>query len=285
MKPTPQQIRWAGLLLVPLLLVAAFAVGERAGWPWLAGPLERALSERLGRSVELVAAPGGERLRIALLGELHLQADRLRIGGPSWRGEVNTLDAGGISLRLRYRDLWSWQRGAKTLRIKELTAQTLEADLMRRADGSASWMIVPTKAAPAEDAAATDTRPLLQLEHLLLNEARLIVDDAPLRLKARIQASLSEQPAPARPAGLGLSARAEGRYLGRPLQATLETGSPLPWLGAANAQPVAMSLRLEAGRARLSFDGAASNLLGLDGLAGKVRLSGPRWPPSAIRWG
>ena len=39
-----------GLGLLALLCIG-FAWGERAGWPWLAQPLARVLSDRLGRGV------------------------------------------------------------------------------------------------------------------------------------------------------------------------------------------------------------------------------------------
>jgi len=212
-------------------------------------------------------------MRVALLGEIEVLVPRLRIGGPTWRPEVNTLEATDVSLRLRYRDLWEWRRGAKSLRVKELSAHRIEADLRRRADGTATWQIgQPRSQAAAPD---TDAAPLLQFDRLVVNEAGLSLDDAPLQLKAHIEAALSDVPAPNRPAGLGLSARAEGRYLGRPLTARLDTGSPLPWLGSADSAPVPMRLRLEAGRAKLQFDGRVRELLSLQGLDGAFLLSGP----------
>jgi uncharacterized protein involved in outer membrane biogenesis len=266
--------RLAGFFLVVLLLIGAFAVGEALGWPWLAGPLERALTERLGRTVELVEqADGSQRLHISLLGELDVRAARLRVGGPAWRPEVNTLDAGGMQLRLRYRDLWAWHREAKTLRVKELSAQTLDADLLRRADGTATWKIDRpiAEGRRREDTAA----PLLQFDRLVLNQASLSVDDAPLQLKAHIVASLSDLPSEVRKSGTGLSARAEGRYRGQPMRARAETGSPLPWLGPQNTQAVPLALWLEAGRVKLAFDGAVRDLLGLRGLNGTVKLTAP----------
>ncbi|MDN3922618.1 AsmA family protein [Roseateles violae] len=264
----------AGFLFVLLLLLAGFAFGELAGWPWLAGPLERALGERLGRTVELVETPGGERMRVSLLGEVDVHAARLRIGGPDWRNQANTLDAGNVTLRLRYRDLWAWKREDKPLRIKELSAESLDADLLRRADGSATWQLGRVQSADGRAAAAP---PLLRFDRLLLNRASLAFDDAPLQLKAHIEASLSDKPSPLRQRQeVGLTAHAEGRYRGKPMTAAAETGSPLPWVGASDdLRPVPLALRLEAGAVKFGFEGVVRDLLGLRGLDGRLKLAGP----------
>ena len=66
-----------GLGLLALLCIG-FAWGERAGWPWLAQPLARVLSDRLGRTVQF-GADGSDRLQLHLLGGVRLQADRLQV--------------------------------------------------------------------------------------------------------------------------------------------------------------------------------------------------------------
>ncbi len=75
---------------------------------------------------------------------------------------------------------------------------------------------------------------------------------------------------------LGVIATAEGHFHDMPVKAALRTSSALPWLSSdPNAPAVAVTLRGDIGRAKLSFDGEVRDLLGSQGLAGRYQLSGP----------
>jgi AsmA family protein len=74
----------------------------------------------------------------------------------------------------------------------------------------------------------------------------------------------------------GVVATAEGHFHDMPIKARLRTSSALPWLSSdPNAPAVAVTLRGDIGRARLSFDGELRDLLGSQGLAGRYQLAGP----------
>jgi AsmA family protein len=124
--------RWwlgvAGALVA--LLCAGFAWGEWAGWPWLAQPLAKGLGQRLGRQVQF-GADGAGGLQLHLIGGVRLQADRLQVAPPAWATDrPPTLDAHGVQLDLRYRDLLAGWRGGG-LAVQRLQAERLALDRMR----------------------------------------------------------------------------------------------------------------------------------------------------------
>ncbi|MCX2863537.1 AsmA family protein [Paucibacter sp. PLA-PC-4] len=245
------------------LCLGGFAIGESLGWPWLAAPLAQTLSQRLGREVRFASATEGEGvLQLRLLGGLRLRADQLLIGGPAWRSQTPTLRAQAVELRLRYFDLWDW-RGSGSLRVRSLQARSADLDLWRDPQGRASWAM-QTGPQSGEGAA------LLQFEALRLGGGRIVLNDLPRRLSAVIDFALADRDG----RDGGLFATAHGEYLGRPLQAWLDTASPLPWINAGDSA-VPLRLQLRAGATALDFEGSLRELLGLQGLAGNYRLAGP----------
>ncbi len=130
MSPTsPSSSSWlrpgriaAGLLV---LLVAFVGLSELAGWPFLAGPMQSALSNSLQRPVRLEASdPGNDGsdakplvasasagskaggVKIHLLGGIDIKANRIEIAAPAWSDGKPTLLASNGHLGLRYSDLW-----------------------------------------------------------------------------------------------------------------------------------------------------------------------------------
>ncbi|MET0517388.1 MAG: AsmA family protein [Burkholderiaceae bacterium] len=250
------------------LLGGAFALGEWRGWPWLAEPLERNLSARLGREVRLLPdeAGGAAPLHLSLWGGVHVRAGLLRIGGPSWRFDTPTLSAEDVELKLRYRDLWNW-RGKGTLNVRLLRAREINADLWRDEQGRATWVLERRPgAAPADPAAP----PLLKFEQLALDGGRIAVQDKLLQINAHVDFALGQREGDYS----SLVASAQGHYRGKPMRAWLQSASPLPWLGKSG-ESVPLSLELRAGNAALDFKGHLREPLGLQGLSGNYRLAGP----------
>nr|WP_316639571.1 AsmA family protein [uncultured Roseateles sp.] len=264
-----------GVLLA--LLVGAFAVGELMGWPWLAEPLERRLSQRLDREVKLNANGTRSGLRIHLLGGVQVASDNLQVAGPSWNPGRPTLRASGVRMTLRYSDLWALHQGAP-LRVKSLVAEQLNAALERRADGRTSWHF-------RDVADSSQATPGLVFDRLEVKRGEIGVLDDPLELDAFISfalldASVNAAPAAAASAAApgtgGLQAKASGRYRGNTLTATLQSNAPLAWISGSGASP-AVDVRLQAhsGPARLSFVGQVRDLLGMQGLQGHYVIAGP----------
>ena len=278
-----------GVFLLASLALAglAFAVGESMGWPFLARPAERLLSERLQREVRLEAdTPRDgeqlERFRLQLLGGVYLRAGRLVVANAPWSTPNPLLDARDVQLRLRWRDLMSMRDG-QPLRVRSLTAGTLHLTLDRQGDGRANWQFNAAQSeAPVhrpDDAwAGYDGA---RFDRLLVGNGSVSLNDALQRVALNAGFSFAEGQAPAsgdEPSAEspGLQAHAEGRYHDLPLTAQVGTGSALPWLDSnpkSPAVPVVLDLRV--GRASLKFDGEVRDLLGRQGLKGEYTVTGP----------
>lgn len=261
-----------------LLLVGGFALGEVAGWPWLAGPLERRLSDALQRPMRLL--PGqGEALRIRLLGRPQLDAGLLQIddssavaGGVAGRP---LLELRQLRLVLRWSDLFALARGSlrresdgaePLLHIEELSAQGLRLQARRDAQGRANWVFA------AADPAAPQ-RPALQLQfgRLLLGEAEGSVIDIGQTLELGFKLRMQSPPPQGQPA---LRAEASGRWRGQPFEAQLQAASAMPLIDAGSREPVALQLQLASAAGTLRFDGQAVDLLAQRALSGRLEVQG-----------
>lgn len=295
--PPPQRGRpRRRLVAVAAALVAvggAIAACEYLGWPFLAGPAERLLSQATGREVALRNPGEGSGLRIHLLGGLHIDAPVVIVAGPDWRSATPTLHAQGVQLDMRYADLWvAWrssqqgEAGAASppasaaastptttrtpaLRIRSLVADRLEADLFRQPDGRATWQLGKAgQSASLGEGPAT----LPEFGYLAVRSGDLRYRDARRELTVDAHLQLVD--------GSGgrsrLVAQAEGRYRRQPLTLELVSNGVLPWVAARGDAPaVQMSMKGGVGGARLSFDGTVASALTLDGLTGRFDLSGP----------
>lgn len=329
--PQPQRRAWARWGIWPsvlaallVLALAGLAWGESAGWPMLAAPLAQALSGRLGRPVTLstwppaakaspaapnpATGPSVERFSLRFLGGLRLALPQLTVAAPPWAAAPPTLQARDLRLHLRYGDLWrAWRQGA--LHIHSLQASAVVIDLVRMADGQASWWLKPA------DATASAGWALPTFGELRLPDGRVQWRDATLHLDAQARWVLALQPAagtaaatasapaaasasasgptgPPAPSGpaFTLDGSAQGQFQGRPVQASLRASLGQGAAGDGGlprAAPLQMALQAVVGRARLSFDGGVADALawvatpgwlgptGLQGLAGKFTLQGP----------
>ena len=110
---------WVAVVTVGVL-IAALAVCEWQGWPFLAKPAERWLAARLQRSVSFEQSSLTS-LRLQLWGGISVQAGRLEVGNPAWSTAGPLLVATEARLKLRYRDLLAYRQGGP------LAVESLEA--------------------------------------------------------------------------------------------------------------------------------------------------------------
>jgi uncharacterized protein involved in outer membrane biogenesis len=346
--------RWLWAFPAVLLALAALvAVCEWRGWPFLEGPAERWLSQRLDREVDFqdgahTSASGGpgRRFHLRMIGPLRFEAAGLRIANPAWTSRQPMLQASDAQLRMRWRDVFALRRG-EPLRIESLVADTLHMNLERLPDGRSSWQFGNPN--PKTDQPGRSGFEGLRFGRLAVREGRVLMDDRPLQLAFDARLSLEEsslhpaaagagsgnraasaggssnrpaapgsrdkaaattgsgdqapagsgsanraaatgpskQPAAtasapasaphgAPPRATGIVGRAEGRFRGHPMTATLRTGPALAGLTAdIEAAAVPMLLTLKAGPARLHFDGQVSDLFGSQRFEGRYEITGP----------
>lgn len=302
--------RWLWAFPAVLLALATIvAVCEWRGWPFLEAPAERWLSQRLDREVDFQDGTNsnanggpGRRFHLRLIGPLRFEAAGLRIANPAWAAKQPMLQANDAQLRMRWGDLFALRRG-EPLRIESLIADTLHMNLERLPDGRSSWQFGNPN--PKADKPGRSGFEGLRFGRLAVREGRVLMDDRPLQLAfdarlsleesslhgSRIQVAAASAPqtqvaaaasAPASaasgasPRATGIVGRAEGRFRGHPMTATLRTGPALAGLTAdIEAAAVPMLLTLRAGPARLHFDGQVSDLFGSQRLDGRYEIAGP----------
>jgi uncharacterized protein involved in outer membrane biogenesis len=192
---------------VALLVVLGVAACEVAGWPFLARPVERWLSDKLARNVQFEPAAGGSEggpLRIRLLGGVRVKSPLIEIAAPAWSTAPHMLQAEDARVYLRYRDLWRLQRG-EGLRIAALEADRLDVYLERPDATRASWHFGAPRTRPADD---DDGLP--DFDRLIVRDGRIRYEDTPRRLRLDAHATLSE----------GAGARGAGGPTGDPAGAS-----------------------------------------------------------------
>jgi uncharacterized protein involved in outer membrane biogenesis len=264
---------WSLLGLAGAVLVALVAC-EALGWPFLVGPAQRLLADTLKRDVRLADAPDHGRIR--LLGGLRIDIPMLEIGSAAWSKDPYFLHAENAQLRVSYSALWRAHRG-DALDIKRLHADRLIVHAERRADGMASWQFGEPKAQQEKG-----TR-LPRVRSLSVTDGQLTVVDAPLKADLQAEVRLADQdteaplPAGAASAPLtGLVVRAKGTYGGFAVEGRLRSIGVMPLLVSDDdAPPVPVALRIDTGRAALRFRGTVTDVLKLEGMNGRVQVSGP----------
>ena len=281
---------------VVALLIAFLALSEWAGWPFLAGPIQSALSHALDRRVRLFEDVGGKRepsaklepaaadilrahgMTIHLLGGIAIQAARIEIAAPDWNKGAPTLMASNAHIRLRYVDLWRAYRGEQVV-VRRIAADRLELALERDVEGRATWQFGKNKSPQP------DRRPMPKIEELVVRAGQLDLKDAQLEslvnakfsLLETADASGSQTKAAAESVGhtaatpAGLQIDATGRYRALPIKLQANSSGAQGWAGDGT-----MPIKIEGsvGQARLRFDGRLRGGPSLASLNGAFFLSG-----------
>lgn len=291
--PSPPKRRWLIVVAASLLsIVAAIAVGEWLGWPFLADPMQRMLSEKLDRRVRFSVdtdPPASQvtRFHIRFVGGVRLVVPAIEVAAPAWSKTPHTLIARDVVLELRYADLWRARRG-ETLRIENLQAAMVDGNLERLADGRASWRFRPDEATTPDKVA--EPLPVPVFGNLQVANGTVRYRDVPLTTDVEVRLSLVDSAAqsvagPKAPgsnsvvtpqSGAVLKLDATGQYRALPLKLALVSDGVLPWTtDEANAVPVGVSINATVGRAEFVFNGTATDVGRLSAFTGRFSLKGP----------
>jgi uncharacterized protein involved in outer membrane biogenesis len=258
-------------------LGVVFAVGESLGWPMLREPLRAQLAKQLNVPVVI---EGDFALR--LLPPSQLSVGSLKIGAGDGFETPYLLQAKQVELGWHWRDLWCAWRGDR-LRLQKLHVGVIDANLIRTADGRASWQVggKPTSPPAGPDGLRGD---LPLFGSLRIDRGRIVYSDAFTKsdLEARIEGG---ERAGAQPSGTGDTAKAgytaqvQGRFAALPLRLTLRAGSVLPLVEeeakGTDASHVSLQVDGEVAAATIHFSGSAGALLASQRLDGEFVLKGP----------
>lgn len=248
-----------GLYLLGFAIVVAAAVAacELAGWRFLRDPLEQALSRRLERPVHL-SPP----FRLHLLGGVRVQAHRLRIAAPPGFAVPHFVDAEDLGLRLRYRDLWS-ARESGSLRVAGLAVERIDIQLLRHPNGDVTWR--------TGKPSAGRTPPLPAVDSLVVRAGRLYLHDPTLGADLRAAFDTEGSGGAAAPIS---HLQAQGEFRDRPLQGRMTIQGWLPMTGEAEA-PLQAKGWLVYGGIRAEFHGELADVFTARGAKGNFVVSGP----------
>lgn len=273
--PAPRR-RWrsrVGWAAAAVAAVAA-AVGwaEAAEWPFLAGPAERLLSRPLQRPV-VFEGGASPRFELKLFGSLQLRSARLTVANAAWASPGPMVDARSLHVVVRWRDLLAWHSG-RPLHLHRVTADGLTLALQRDAQGLGNWQRppppVPGLAVPTLAASP------VTVGTLAVEQGRLTLADAQLDLTAQ---GTFAAPAPTADTTADTprdwTLQASGQYRGQPLKATARAGAGLGGMAlGADGRAVPVTVGVQAGRARLSFDGSLQGTYGRT-WQGRFEVAGP----------
>lgn len=250
-------LKWAGGLLLVLALLVMCC--EMAGWPFLRRPLQQFMQEKLDRTVQIKRP-----FRLQLLGGIRLQVGELKLSAPEGFALPHLVDAQGVDLSLRYRDLWQLKDG-QPYRIEALRAEHLDAHLVRHADGHASWDFALDDASPP--------LPFPLIEVLAVNQGQAEVADAMNRAQLAVTFFTEEGSHLATPES---SVKFKGQFRQRALQGELVTQGFLP-VATQGKQAAPMNSQgwLKYGAIEARFRGAVYDLFGVQCVKGHVNVSGP----------
>lgn len=260
----------------PLAVLAAIALGvalcEWQGWPFLKGPAQNQLSERLQRPVEF-----GDRFKLKLFGSVRFDSDALRVGPPNGLPAGSPLggdlvNARDAHLEVPYStlmDLWRGRNEAPP-RLTSLRFGAVDAALKRQADGRANW----TLAAPRPDA-PPQAFELPLVDELVVERGQLLYDDALTKTALEARVSTSEGDAAQQGPQRGLRVEGRGRREGQPFEFRIASAGVLPLLAREQVTPVPITMRMSSGDSKFSFEGQGTDVLRLHALDGDAALSGP----------
>ena len=255
----PVWLRWHAAVALPVaVLVIGVAIAEASGWPFLRGAVQSAVGSFLGAPV--MFGPGFE---LHLLRNPRLEVDKLSSTSAN-AGDVRLLDAQGLLVRWSWLDLWRLQRG-EPLHLRELSAQRLEAHLVRQSDGRANW---PQDVATA----GVPTFGVLQMPNAII-----VIDDAVLDTRLKLEFHGREGTEVAASGDATYEATARGRYRGLPVTLNARSAGALPLIrgednGNNDTQSVALQIDGRVGQAQIGFDGQAAALFGAQDLDGTIKL-------------
>lgn len=122
----PRRRRWPSALAAITAVLIGVASCEALGWPFLAQPMQRWLTQILERDVDLsLDGHTPASVRVRLLGRLRIEAPLIRVGSAHGTAPQIALSADDAVMTLRYADLWR-ARGRQALHVHEVAAAQLQ---------------------------------------------------------------------------------------------------------------------------------------------------------------
>ncbi|WP_232415296.1 MULTISPECIES: AsmA family protein [Methylotenera] len=247
------------LLLLLSIFVIAIAVCEALGWPFLRTPVEQFASKQLERTVRI-----DEPFHLKLIGGVQLNVGGLYISAPKTFDAAHFIETKNIALNLRYSDLLQF-KNTNQLRIKSLRVNQIDAQLLRKPDGSSTWQF-------SDDENKPDS-PFPIIETLIVQNGSAKIVDPQNQIDLATKFNTDEG------ASSKLVASAieiEGKFTKKAIKGKLTTDGFLPIATHdKDSAPIASTAWVEFGGLRADFSGTVSDLFGKHDVKGKLSVKGP----------
>ena len=268
------------LIILLGALILAVAVCEFLGWPFLKTPTEQFASKQLERTVRI-----DQPFSLKLLGGIKLNVGGLYISAPKEFTTPHFIETKAIALNLRYKDLFKFKENNQ-LRIKSLHVNQIDAQLLRREDGSATWQFSDDENKPDSPFPIVETL-------LVLNGTGKIVDpktQIDLAAKFHTDEGTKKHSLGQEGSGKNLpdntdkksstqatsSIEIQGKLLNKSIKGKLSTDGFLPIATHdSDSPPIASKAWVEYSGLRADFAGTVSDLFGKHDVKGKLSVKGP----------
>jgi AsmA protein len=244
-----------GLLSFLALIVVLLAFLWFTDWAFMRAPLERYLSEKLGRPVTMTD------FRMKLRTVTQIRVANLKVGGDQAGGKdlvaLEKLE-GGVRL-------WSVLR--QPIIIEVLRLEGGEANLSRDANGKGNWSL--DKSEPT-----TEKRQIPEVRQLALDRATVHYDDRKLDLNVNITGKTIAREDPTSASGrYGVHFAFDGDYKKGKFNGEARTAGLVGLMEYAN-QSVPMQIAVNSGTTKLFFEGSMGDVIKLDKIDAQLKISG-----------
>lgn len=268
---------------VAALLAVAFAVGERAGWPFLSKPVAGLLSKSLQRQVDFFDRGEGagdasqSTFRVRLWGGVRARSDVVQVAAPAWSKEPYTFRAQDAELTVAYHDLWRVYRG-HPLKVEGLVARHADIQLQRLPDGRASWQFGDPEQRKDKQSSVVSA---VSFDELRIDQGKIKYVDAIVQANIDAQFSLNEGAKAGEPGradgwgARGLTATAQGRFRNFPMKASFAATRPSAWFYPSETERSPVEAALDIGRVKASYRGDAGRHPDGFTLKGQYDVAGP----------
>ncbi|WP_439470571.1 AsmA family protein [Brevundimonas sp.] len=246
---TPEKVAAALTLLLILAIVLFLLLFD---WNWLRGPIGRWASAKYDRQIEL----NGD-LDVKLFSWTpSVQVRQLRVGGPDWARERDTLKVADLQASVRLRPLFT---GRIEMPLVAITRP--EVVMIATEEGRQSWELNPN---------AQDTGEGLKLppiHQLIIRDGTLSLNEQ--RRKIRLEATISAREGSDGDAGFNLDG--QGTINGTPLTLAIQGG---PFINIRRDRPYGFQATLAGVHSRLEARGSITRPFDLGQFRSTLSLQG-----------
>jgi uncharacterized protein involved in outer membrane biogenesis len=249
-RPGPAEKTAVAITLLLILAVAAFLM--LFDWNWLRGPIGRWASAKYEREIEL----NGD-LDVNLFSWTpSVQAREIRVGGPVWARERDTLRVADLQASVRLRALFIGR-----IEMPMVAITRPEAVLIATEDGRQSWKLNPDR---PDDGQGLKLPPI---NRLIIRDGKVSLDEQ--RRKIRLEATVTAREGSDGRAGFNL--QGEGTINGTPLTLAVHGG---PFINIRRDHPYAFQATLAGVGSRLEARGSITRPFDLGQFRSTLSLQG-----------